>query len=144
VNFNTESELSAVLKVVAAGALSCVATLASAQGLTGKTAVPALPGRSLSGFVDMNDGGWISQRMTADQFMQDQQDRRLGIMHSTPGSPQAPPDGPKFDITGKIIGALQYHWTAGQKPELGWRGLPIRAKIRTNGFYFGFTYRTHK
>jgi hypothetical protein len=133
-----------VLKVLAAGALLCVASLASAQGLTGRTAVPALPARPLTGFVDTNDGGWISQRMTADQFMQDKPDRRLGIMHATPGSPQRPREGPKFNITGKLIGALNYHWTDGQKPELGWRGIPIRAKIKTNGFYFGFTYRTHK
>lgn len=62
-------------------------------------------------------------------------------MHSTPGAAQAPPNGPHFDITGKIIGALQYHWMAGQKPELGLRGVPIRMKIKTNGVYFGFSYR---
>ena len=133
-----------MLKVVAAGTLLCVSSTASAQGFTGKTGVPALPSRPLTGFVDTNDGGWIAQRITADQFMQEQQDRRLGIMQATPGSAQRPPDGPKFDITGKIIGALQYHWTAGQKPELGLKGIPIRAKIKTNGVYFGFTYRTHK
>ena len=82
--------------------------------------------------------------MTADQFMAEQQDRRLGIMHATPGAAQRAPGGPKFAITGKIIGALQYHWTAGQKPELGLKGIPIRAKIKTNGVYFGLTYRTHK
>ena len=41
----------------------------------------------------------------------------------------------------KLVGGLQWHWIAGKMPELGYKGLPIRAKIKTNGFYFGFSYR---
>ena len=125
--------------VLIAGMISLVATAALAQPANRSFAPPALPSRPLTGLF--NDNGWLAPRITADAFMQQQQEKRLGIMHSTPGAAQKPPEGFHFDITGKLIGALQYHWTAGQRPELGLRGLPIRMKIKTNGVYFGFSYR---
>ena len=129
-------------KVLAAGTMSLMTSVAWAQGV-GFDAVqpPPISGVTI-GQSDLLDGGWLKPRITADAFMQEQQDRRLGIMHSSPDAAQAKgADGPKFDITGKLIGALQYHWKAGTKPELGLRGIPIRAKIKTNGVYFGFSWR---
>src|SRR5580692_1876506 len=123
-------------KGLIAGTISLVASAALAQAPNRN----ALPTR-LTGFFALNDGGWLKPRVSVDAFIQEQQERRLGIMHSTPGRVQAKPDGPNFDITHALIGSLEYHWTAGQKPELGLHDVPVRLSVKRGHLYLGFSYR---
>src|SRR5215471_7200327 len=118
--------------IVTVFVLACVASAKAANQIANPP-----PPRTLSGLFDLDGSGWSSSRISAEDFMQEQQEKRLGIAHSMPGGRQPPAEGFHFDITGKLLGALQYHWKAGERPELGLKGLPIRAKIKTNGVYFG-------
>jgi hypothetical protein len=127
-------------KVLIAGTISLVPSASLAQA-PNRNAGPALPTKILTGLFMLNDGGWLTPRVSADAFMQEQQERRLGIMHSTPGTAQAKPDGPNFDITQALVGSLEYHWTAGQKPELGLHNVPVRLRIKRGHLYLGFSYR---
>jgi hypothetical protein len=126
----------ALAVVVTISGLGCVASARAAGPIAN-----APPPGTLSGLFDLDGSGWSSSRISAEAFMQEQQEKRLGIAHSMPGGRQPPVEGFHFDITGKLLGALQYHWKAGERPELGLKGIPIRAKIKTNGVYFGFSYR---
>src|SRR5262245_32196322 len=74
-----------------------------------------LPERILIGLFELNEDGWVQPHLTAEEFMREQQDRRLGILPDPFGAELRKPAGSNFDITGKVLGALQYHWTAGQK-----------------------------
>jgi len=83
----------------------------------------------------------MKHRVTADALMQEQQDRRLGIMHAQPGAADAKANAQNFNLTGNLLGGLQYHWAAGQKPELGFKDIPARLKLERGGVYLGFSYR---
>jgi hypothetical protein len=129
---------------VSAGiAIAIMASAAHAQSpgsLFGPQYQNPIPSLNLRGLSD--DGGLNLQpnvrlSLQIEQQLETERDQRL----STAGPKTQVTVGPHFDITHALVGALQYHWTAGQKPELGWAGLPVRAKIKTNGIYFGFSYR---
>jgi hypothetical protein len=133
-----------VWKVLAAAAMSMMASVVCAQApapTPTRNASPfALPAGALTGLFEL-DGGWMQRRVTADAFMQEQQERRLGIMHAQPGVGDGKSNGPNFNFTGNLLGGLQYHWTAGQKPELGFEGVPARLKLQHGGVYVGLRYR---
>jgi len=120
---------------IASIAIVSVAGVAEAQ--TPDSLNGPLPSSYLQSLYQFDDGGW---RLKANVRVgvQVTQDQRLATLGPPPVKTAI---GPQFNITQSLVGALQYHWTAGQKPELGLRGVPVRAKFKTNGVYFGFSYR---
>ena len=49
--------------------------------------------------------------------------------------------GVTLGFTQKLVGSLEYRWTAGSKPAFMLAGIPAKVDINQHGFFFGMNYK---
>jgi len=124
-------------KFLFTGVLLLTASAAGAQ-TSPRMTFPSAPHAGNPGRLsELNEESWVRPHGAADSFLLDQMARGFDIERSALGATQAKPN----NLTLTLIGKLQYHWAPGVKPELGFRGIPLRLRIKSDGVFVGMSYR---